>query len=376
MQCFHDPSKTTTDKYQTESQSHELFALGLTTSSQTANEDGHKQVMEEKMAALVDKLPNAQKTPSEQDAGANSDGRAKTAPLVTPSLPPKATITKAPSSQKRSYPTEVHQVQTRQTLSFQHCMKTLKLNDGGKQKNASPRQPKNDGSKVPVTTALGKKKPNSRMASGSRHPIVCQQRPIRSLSSAAATIEPADRIFTPRRSNLFKNGAAYDLTNSRNIYLHDTSSQKSTTDSSLTTLNTTILKPRLESVTTRTLSECSDHDDRITTIDGSMLSFGRSPTPSSDHLPSNPPSFVQLMDLERTKSHDQAMTQSENRGHEKDFSFENFLYCDDSMSLVDDDTDLSPPSERGNLDSIDSPSRMELSEPLFTSSTDIDLDDI
>jgi len=59
MQCLHGPSGVPTDQYRMQTQSHEIFALGLTTASLTAKEDEHKQMMGRAIAAIDDKLVDA-----------------------------------------------------------------------------------------------------------------------------------------------------------------------------------------------------------------------------------------------------------------------------------------------------------------------------
>jgi hypothetical protein len=58
IQCLHGPASPAVaiDQHQLQSQSHEIFALGLTIPSEVGNEDVHKQVMEKTIAAIDNKL--------------------------------------------------------------------------------------------------------------------------------------------------------------------------------------------------------------------------------------------------------------------------------------------------------------------------------
>jgi hypothetical protein len=55
MQCLHDAPTfpaVATDQYRMQSQSHEIFALGLTTESEATNENVLKEVMEKTIMAI------------------------------------------------------------------------------------------------------------------------------------------------------------------------------------------------------------------------------------------------------------------------------------------------------------------------------------
>jgi hypothetical protein len=398
MQCLHDPSKMAIDQYRMQSQSHELFALGRTTPSLTANKDGHKQVMEEKIAALDDKLVKAQKDPSGQNHEASSEGSNKTEAVVVPPSPPEPPIPKRSSSQKPNYPARVYHVQARQALpiTFQQGLKTFKLNDGRKQKLGSPRQPDRDNSKATTDNTLVKKKVNARKASACSQPIVCQQLPVASVLSTAAAQQPSSANLIHGLPSRQGTAAGRTPATPTNIRPGCKAFQESVISVHLEAPNVLPLNSRPEWLTTRRRSGSSDQDSHTMATDESMLSFGRSPSPSSDRPPSNPPPYVHLSDLERSKSHDPAVPDasvaimSKRLGHEqsnplaRDMSamqgiedlFEGISYDENGIPyLADSAFPYLAASESGNISHLGNATTATFPELNFTAMMDMDLDD-
>lgn len=297
--CLHDPSKLATEKYRMQSQSHELFALGLTTDSLTANEDEHKQVMEETIAAFDDKLVKAQKAPSGQNNVANNDEGIKGA-AVAPISPPDISLLKGPTSQQQ-YPVEVHQIEARQTIptTFEQGMGKFKLNDARKQKLSRK------GSKPTTDTAFGMKRVDARKASGIPQPIVLQQ-PKGSVVSPTAAKQPYNKNLTTWRPTLQENVTSCSAATPNNFQTGCKAFQKSF-NPHLEAPDVISLKARTEPLWLSRSSNNSERDTHTMATDESMLSLDRSPSPFSEPSSSKPPSFVHLSDLERSKSHNRVL---------------------------------------------------------------------
>lgn len=318
VQCVHDPPKIATDQYRMQSQSHELFALGLTTSSPTANESEHKQVMEEKIAAFDNKLVKGQKEPSGQDHEANNDGSVKAAAVVVPVSPPEPPTPNELSRQQRNYPAEVHHTQAPQTqpIPFQQGMGmgvfklNNKPNDGRKQKEGKQRQQTKDNSKVTNNTSLGMKNAIVRKASASPQPIVCQQQSIDSVLSPTAVKQPYNKNLTTCRPILQRSVVGRSLATPKIVQPRCKAFQQAV-KTHLEAPCVFYPQSRPERRPPRRNSSNSDHDTYTMATDESMLSLGRSSSPFSEPSSSNPPSFVHLSDLERSKSHDRSVIGSQ-----------------------------------------------------------------
>jgi hypothetical protein len=315
MKCLHDPPKIATDQYRMQSQSHELFALGLTTSSLSANEDEHKQVMEETIAAFDNKLVKAQKEPSGQDHEANNDGGVKAAAVVVPLSLPEPTVPKGPSSQQRNNPPKVHHTQAppTQPIQFQQGMGMgmFKLDrvDGRKQKECRQRQQTKDNSKATNNIAIAKKNADVRKASASPQPIVCQQS-ISSVLSPTAVNQPCSKNLTTWSHIL--QGSVTDRSPAAPKIVQlgcEAFQQVFETHLEAPCAFNPQSKPGRRPPR-RNSSNC-DHDNHTMATDESMLSLGRSPSPFSEPSSSNPPPFVHLSDLERSKSHDLAIPEGQ-----------------------------------------------------------------
>jgi hypothetical protein len=312
MQCRHNQSKIATEKYRTQSQSHELFALGLTTESLTANEHKHKQVMEEKIAAFDDKLVEAQKSPARQGKEANNYGALKAAKVVGQSSPPDTGASRGPTSQQQNHPVEVHQTRSRQTtpIAFQQGMGMgmFKLKDVGTQKPGRKRQPNKGNSKPTTETPLSLKPVDTRKASASPQPIVCQQS-TGSVASSTALKQPYNKNLTTWRLNLQGNVTERSAT-PNNIQPGCKTFQQSFANH-LEAPSARSPQSTTEHLSPRRYSNISDPDNNTMVTDESMSSLCRSPSPFSELSSSKPPSFVQLSDLEHSKSHNRVVPDSQ-----------------------------------------------------------------
>lgn len=377
-------------------QSHERFALGLTTPSLTANEDEHKQVMEETIAAFDNKLVKAQKDPSAKNNEANNGGSIKAAAVVPPMSSPELIISKGPSSRQQNYPAKVHHVQARQTLPppLQQGMGIFRLKDGREQKPGRKRQQNKDNSKATTDTTSGMKNLDARKASAIRQPIVCQPRSIGSALSPNAVKQPYSENLTALRSPL---GSVTDRSPStpKNVQLGCEAFQQAFI-AHLETRNTFSLQSAPERRSPRRNSNHSGPDSHTMATDESMLSPGRSPTPFSEPSSSSPPSYVHLSDLERSKSHHlviprgQIATWSERLARQQTYvaihndkmdlddsdglpsSFEDYLNADwDHTTVVSKSTDTDFATSQSGIMSLDGNiSKAALLDPKWVDTAD------
>jgi hypothetical protein len=397
MQCLHGPSKIATEKYRMQSQSHELFALGLSTASPTANEDEHKQVMEEKIAAFDDKLVKAQKDPARQNHEASNGGSVKATVVVTMS-PPEMTLPKGPSSQQQNCRAEVHHAQARQTIPipFQQGMGMgmFRLNDSRKPKPGRKGPQNKDNSKVTTNTTLGMKNVDVRKASASPQPIVCQQRSIGSVLSPTAVKQRYSENLPTRRPTPQGSVVGHSPATTKNVRPGCKAFQQAF-QSPLEAPRALSPQHKPERRPPRRSPSNSDHDSHTMATDESMLSQGRSPSPLSEPASSKPPPFVHLSDLERLKSHDRAVPEaqitifSERLAHEQihavayidmdvddsdglPSSFEDYLNADwDHTTAVSKSTDTDfVTSQSGNMSLDGNTSKAALLEPKWVDIAD------
>jgi hypothetical protein len=283
-----------------QSESHEIFALGLTTPSLTANEDGHKQVIKETIAAIDDKLDNAQKGLVGQNQEANNEGSTKVQVLVSP---PEPTIPKDLSSQQRKSPATVHHVNAPSTppATYQEGVITFRVFDHRKPRQGKKSQLNKDGAGTPNRTSLGMKDLDVGKASTRLHPLECQKVPPGG-SSTSAVKQPYNEHLTSWRSNPQRSVASFAPATPKIIQPGCKASQSSAINDNLKAPSAlpSQSKPDWRSPTRTSIS--SSKDSRTIVRDENTTSPRRSSSPMSECTSSNPRSFVYLPELSLGRS--------------------------------------------------------------------------
>lgn len=289
-----------------QSESHEIFALGLTTSSATANEDGHKKVIKDRIAAINDKLVNAQQGSVGQNHEANNDKDIKAAAIVVPFSPPEPTIPKMPSSQQCNSPAKVDHAQARQTLSvpFQQGMGMgmFRANEGQKQKQGRKRQQNKHTSKTTTDNNFGMRAVDVPKASASPQPIVWQQPPIRSLMSPAAGKQPYGEDLITLRGDQQRPLVDHSPAIPKHIQPGCRALQASVFDDHLKTTSASSFESKLDWRPPRRISISSGQDGNMRPKNENTTSPRRPPSQISERTSSNPPSFVHLSELSLSRS--------------------------------------------------------------------------
>lgn len=288
MQCRH---QSPTDEYRMVTQSHEMFALGLTTASAEANLDGHTQVMKIKIAAINDKFV-AQEGPGEKALGDTHKCDAEVSPGPTV-IPPKPTSRAAKPSKPRNSSVGVSCTHTAPMTYRQGINKPFRV-----VKNKTPRVSR-------CVTSDKNKAGRVEDSAAKPRPEILQKLLESDVMSSKAVKQPLPKHIAPRRSGVLSDGDSHhpEILKSneppyeefRNLDIQKPTSRPGT-------LN---IEPNLGRRSAR-FSTCSSQGSHTLPIDGNMTCPTLSSSPTSEWVQSNPPSFTHPSEihLERSASQD------------------------------------------------------------------------
>lgn len=282
-----------------QSESHEIFALGLTTPSLTANEDGHKQVMKETIAAIDNKLVVTQKESSEQNQGTNKKPSGEAANVRVLVSPPETAAGEELLSQQRRFIPKIHNSDTSHStaIKFEEGINKFRVFDGRTQKLGKKKLQHIDIPKTLKESTLGTKKTVGGRAPARSQAPARRKLPIHVSATSTPVKRPYSEDLPTWRPELQANGDASCPDRQKHVPLGYRMSPPPALKKSLEAPSYFPYRDKPESSSPRRTSSCSDQNSQTMAMDENMTSSGRSASTMSERSPSNPRSFVYLPEL-------------------------------------------------------------------------------